>query len=192
MFQRIEIQSVPDAAIADRVHILLGSRLDVRVRRHLLNRQIVRRLRPCSWRALVLRARIRLLRCRRGGTLRRRLLRGRSLRWRRSLLCRLLWRLRSLCRRRSLLAGLLWLPALLLARRRLLCGLLREPGNCRGTEKRSRYDQRPQLPEKALFHAYLPRSFARIIHPTPSVLTIIAWMADNSKEFPEVDDLCQH
>ena len=38
VFQRIEIQSVAYAAIADSVHILLGTCLDVRVRGHLLNR----------------------------------------------------------------------------------------------------------------------------------------------------------
>src|ERR1700693_2141621 len=97
---------MPNAAVADRIHILLRARLDVRVCRHLLNRHGIGILVARPRRTLVLRGRITVLRLRRSlrlGILLRRL----------SALLRLtrLRLLRSLRRRRrgALLALLLWL-----------------------------------------------------------------------------------
>src|SRR5580704_3090432 len=117
---------MPNAAVPDRVHILLRARLDVRVRRHLLDRHGIGILVARPRRALVLRSRITVLRLRRSLRL------GILLRRPSTLLCLIRLRLlRSLRRRRrwGLLALLLWLTALLLSRRG--ARLLLRSGDCR-------------------------------------------------------------
>src|ERR1700722_6248218 len=108
---------MPNAAVPDRVHILLRARLDVRIRRHLLDRHRIWILVACSRRALVLRGRFIRLRSLRHRRLLPRL-RGSLRRWR-----SLLWLRRRSLRRSSLLTGLRLLPALRWRGRRLLARL---------------------------------------------------------------------